>query len=241
MKKKFKLLISNKIRLIIFIALIVVTIIPTYVIPKVKWNNANILERGVVCVRGTSMEPTIKDNTVMYVDDLSFNRGDVVAVKNHSTLKYEVGDKKTLLKRIVGLPGETVEITADGVLINGELLNEDYTDTQNKTLQDNNDIQEVVLSYNEYFVLGDNREKSFDSRHIGAINKSDFLYKLTEKENDYTKRIHKKNLITSIVILVITILTPVLYFFLCTLSFKKEKLPNPVKTSNKLKRKTKSK
>ena len=70
MKKKFKLLISNKIRLIIFIALIVVTIIPTYVIPKVKWDNANILERGVVCVRGTSMEPTIKDNTVMYVDDI---------------------------------------------------------------------------------------------------------------------------------------------------------------------------
>ena len=61
MKNKFKLLISNKIRLIAFLFLTICTIFLTIVIPVEKHNDANIIDRGVVVIRGTSMDPTIAD------------------------------------------------------------------------------------------------------------------------------------------------------------------------------------
>ena len=223
MKNKFKLLISNKIRLIAFLFLTICTIFLTIVIPVEKYNDANIIDRGVVVIRGTSMDPTIADGQIVYVSDISFERGAIVAVKNHSTVKYDSSTMPVLLKRIIGLPGETVEITKDGILINGELLEESYCQNQDKTLLDTNDVQEVVLSTNEYFLVGDNREESFDSRNIGAVHATDFLYGVTLEKNDYTYSVERSNLITSIVVLSICILSPIVYFLLCTLTFPKKK------------------
>ena len=221
MKNKFKLLWKNKVRLYVFLALTIITLFFTFFIPARQWHNANILEKGIVVVRGNSMEPSVQNGTIMYVDKISYERGDIIAFENHSTLKYNNSSRPTLLKRIVGLPGETVEIVKEGILINGELLDEPYTDSADKTLADTNDYQEIVLSDREYFLVGDNRVDSFDSRHVGAINEADFLYKVTLEKNDYTKKIESKNLWTSIIILVISIVSTAIYFFATTIEIKK--------------------
>lgn len=236
MKNKFKLLWKNKIRFIVFIVLTIVTITTTFVVPKAQWDSANIIERGKLVIRGDSMEPTIKNGQIVYVSDVQTERGSIVAVKSHSTLKYPNTDNPVLLKRVVGLPGETVEITAEGVLIDSKLLEEEYSSNVNKTLLDTNDFQEIVLSDNEYFLLGDNRETSFDSRNIGAFNSSKFLYGITLEPNDYTRSIEKQNLQTSIIIVLISVFSVVFYFFMCTITFNKKKPTETLKTTNNKKK-----
>lgn len=238
MKNKFKLLWNNKIRLITFLLLTIATICIAFIIPIQQQNNANLIDKGVVVIRGTSMEPTIKDGQVVYVSDPDFSRGAIVAVKNHSTIKYDSSTMPVLLKRIVGLPGETVEITEKGILINGQLLQEDYCSNVDKTLLTTNDIQEVVLSTNEYFLVGDNRTESFDSRNVGAIHATDFLYGVTLEKNDYTYSVEKKNLTTSIIVLIVCILSPIVYFFACTVKIQK-KSPLDIAKQKKLKYKKK--
>lgn len=233
MKNKFKLLWKNKIRLGLFIVLTFATILTAFVIPSNEWKNADIIERGTLVIRGDSMEPTIKNGQLAYVAEAQHERGSIVAVRTHSTLKYNSADNPVLLKRIVGLPGETVEITAEGILINGELLVEEYSENVNKTLLDTNDFEEVVLSDGEYFLVGDNRETSFDSRNLGAFNESKFLYGITLEPNDYTKSIERKNLITSIVILIITIMSPIVHFFVCTFTIpQKQQTKQRASTQN---------
>ena len=89
--------------------------------------------------------------------------------------KYPDDESKLFIKRVIGLPGEKVQIIENRVYINGEKLEEDY-DTTNI---DNVGIagEEIPLGGDEYFVLGDDRENSEDSRNadIGAV-KRDYLY-----------------------------------------------------------------
>ena len=226
MKNKLKLLWNNKVRLITFALLTIITICVAFIIPIQQQKNTNLIDRGVLVVRGTSMAPTIDNGQVVYVSDISFERGAIAAVKNHSTIKYDSSTMPVLLKRIVGLPGETIEITKQGILINGQLLQEEYCDNVDETLLDTNDVQEIVLSTNEYFLVGDNRAESFDSRNIGAVHATDFLYGVTLEKNDYTYSVERKNLITSIVILIICILSPLVYFFACTISLHKNQQNN---------------
>ena len=77
--------------------------------------------------------------------------------------------KEDLVKRVVGLPGETVEIKNGGVYINGELLEEDYIAPNIDTRPGNRGFDKVTLADNEIYVLGDNRPHSSDSRAFGPI------------------------------------------------------------------------
>ena len=118
-------------------------------------------------VRGPSMEPTFEDTEYLIVDEFSYHfrapeRGEVIV------FRYPEDPSKFFIKRIVGLPGETVEIRDNKVFIKKgdktEELNEPYLaehlTTPNKT---------VEMDAGEYFVMGDNRLFSSDSRRWGFL------------------------------------------------------------------------
>lgn len=115
--------------------------------------------------RGVSMEPTLKNNTsVRIATDYSviesLKRGDMVL------FKYPGNPEFTFIKRIVALPGETIEILDGRVYINGVLLNEPYIDSQITTFG-----MKSAMKDEEYFVMGDNRSNSSDSRAWGPVPK----------------------------------------------------------------------
>ena len=132
-------------------------------------------------VSGRSMMPTLQDGDKGMINvfaSLAFglNRFDVVAV-----VEPESGEQ--WVKRVIGLPGERVKYQ-DGVLyINGEVmdepfLNEEFITSSGYTMQTfSRDVAEVTLADNEYFLVGDNRQESYDSRARGPFHRSDIIGK----------------------------------------------------------------
>lgn len=147
-----------------------------------------------VRVDGRSMYPTLKDGEFGFtnVGGVLLNgveRGDIVVV----TMEEE-GQKTHWVKRVIGLPGDTVSCVNDVVYINGKVLDEtkyidpDYRQSLvdkfgyfNKVPNANNtnveDFEEVKLGDDEYFVMGDNRPDSKDSRYVGPVKKSQIFAK----------------------------------------------------------------
>jgi len=124
-------------------------------------------------VKGASMESNFQDGDYLFVDELSYefgspNRGDVVI------FRYPLDQSQFFIKRIIGLPNETVDIKDNKVTIynaqhpQGIILNETYLDSGQQTLG----ALRMKLDNNDYFVLGDNRLRSSDSRTWGALNES---------------------------------------------------------------------
>lgn len=147
-----------------------------------------------VRVDGRSMYPTLKDGEFGFtnVGCVLLNgveRGDIVVV----TMEEE-GQKTHWVKRVIGLPGETVSCVNDVVYINGKVLDEtkyiapDYRQSLvdkfgyfNKVPDADNtnveDFEEVKLGDDEYYVMGDNRPYSKDSRYVGPVKKSQIFAK----------------------------------------------------------------
>lgn len=162
-----------------------------------------------VRVDGKSMYPTLKDGEFGFTNVAGtilngVERGDIVVV----TMK-ENGQKTHWVKRVIGLPGETVSCVNDVIYINGKVLDEtQYLDPDyrqsfmekyecnwfNKVLNSNDkenkrnynpdfedrtyiDFKEVTLGDDEYFVMGDNRPFSKDSRYVGPVKKSQLFAK----------------------------------------------------------------
>ncbi len=118
-----------------------------------------------VNVHGGSMEPTLLGTETMLLNkfDLVFNdieRYDVVVIKT---------ENKKLIKRVIGLPSEVIECSEGNIYINGKIIKDDYG------IGKTTDFSKIKLSENEYFVLGDNREISKDSRIIGPIKREKIL------------------------------------------------------------------
>lgn len=112
-------------------------------------------------VLGASMEPGLHENDRLFVSNVeiitaSIQRGEIVILASPR-------DGESVVKRIIGLPGETVEIRDGMVYINGVALHEDYIQERSRR----NGIWEV--GENQYFVLGDNRNRSLDSSDYGPI------------------------------------------------------------------------
>ncbi len=133
----------------------------------------------VVSVQGCSMYPTLNESHDKVILEKykqfkkDYSRGDIVVIKEKSVIN------KTIIKRIIGLPDETIEVKNGHVYINEELLNEEYLDDTIKTYPD----MRIVIPKDSIFVLGDNRENSRDSREIGAIEIDEVLGKAIYRFN----------------------------------------------------------
>lgn len=121
-------------------------------------------------VSGASMEPNFHNGEYLIIDELTYafrapERGEVIV------FRYPLKPSEFFIKRIVGLPGETVEIKANKVFVNGTEWAEPYLPGTSKTAIN----IRMILGGNEYFVLGDNRPQSSDSRFWGALPKEKIM------------------------------------------------------------------
>jgi signal peptidase I len=128
---------------------------------------------GTYHMDGPSMLPTLRSGQVLAVQPYEAaqpRRGDVIV------FKWPRDTSEDFVKRVIGLPGETIRVDADGaVYINGTRLNEPYLSSATNPFQPNT----WVLGNNQYFVMGDNRADSSDSRDWGPILRSAIIGRVT--------------------------------------------------------------
>jgi len=126
-------------------------------------------------VKGASMEPNFHDREYLIIDEISYRfnnpeRGQVIV------FRYPRNPQEYYIKRVVGLPGEQVLIKDGTVSIfndehpDGFMLDEEYLPADLTTA--NNTEEKILIGENEYYVLGDNRNASSDSRSFGPIDRS---------------------------------------------------------------------
>lgn len=155
-----------------------------------------------VQVSGHSMDPTLKTNEKLFaLKHVPIDRFDIVVAKEKTD-----DENIFIIKRVIGLPGDTVEYKKDQLYVNGKKMNEPYLNSFKEKLKDGslidyftkinsnyakfdfntdyltvdssgNDTFKVTLKSDEYFLLGDDRPISKDSRAIGPVKKSDIISK----------------------------------------------------------------
>ncbi len=125
-------------------------------------------------IKGPSMSPNFPDSEYLLTEKVSYYtrdpaRGDVVV------FTPPVSETDEYIKRVVALPGETIKISAGSVYINGKLLEEPYLDASVDTFAENflSEGEEYTVPDGTYFVLGDNRPRSSDSRDWGPVTKKE--------------------------------------------------------------------
>lgn len=152
----------SKHRLVVILALIVTTLVVMALL------TIKLLTLHVLKVEGRDMEPTLHrgDRILVTSERRTLQRRDIV------TFKYPADPSKRFIKRIVGLPGELVEIMEGRVFVDGKLLNEDYLDPQFNRYP----LSKAAfrIPNQSYYVLGDNRDNSNDSRLWGPLP-ADFI------------------------------------------------------------------
>ncbi len=114
-------------------------------------------------VRETSMLPTLQEYNFLFLSKQSYTfgeprNGDIIVFHTH--LKTQAGDEKMLIKRVIGLPGDTINIEDGIVSVNGEVLSEPYILEPYTAGY----VSDLVVPEGDLFVMGDNRQNSIDSR-----------------------------------------------------------------------------
>jgi len=121
-----------------------------------------------VKVEGTSMQPQLADQDRIFVNRFIYHftgidRGDVVV------FWYPKDRNKSFIKRVIGIPGDLIEIRRGLVYLNGKQFNEPYLEPEFRDFQS---FEPVVVPQGKYFVLGDHRNSSNDSRNWGFVEES---------------------------------------------------------------------
>src|SRR5690348_15728968 len=124
-----------------------------------------------VKVEGTSMMPSLVDQERIFVNKFVYRlepieRGDIVV------FRYPYDPSKSYIKRVIGMAGDRIRIDGGQVYVNGETLDESYVPAE---YTDARTFPEAVVPANSYYVLGDHRSMSDDSRNFGPVNQS-FIY-----------------------------------------------------------------
>ena len=141
--------------------------------------NCSYLKQRTVIFQGTSMLPTIKDGDKLRMQQLDgplkakLARGDIVM------FKYPKDPSKAYIKRVIGLPGEVVEIRTGQVWVDGNILTESYVDS--KLNMSPRSLPAVVVPAHSYYVLGDNRDNSSDSRSWGFVPEELLMARVTDR------------------------------------------------------------
>jgi signal peptidase I len=136
-------------------------ILETLVLSVLLFVSINLISARIR-VDGASMEPTLVSGEYVVVDRLSYRlgnpqRGDIII------FHYPLDPKEEYIKRIIGLPGDEVEVKHNAVYVNGQLLDESYLKVSN------DDTGTWTVPEDRLFVLGDNRNNSSDSRDWGTV------------------------------------------------------------------------
>ena len=123
---------------------------------------------GLTSVNGESMYPTLNTGNKLIINKVAkmkndINRGDIVVFD--TTPDNPKKEKVFYVKRVIAKGGDTVKIFNGNVYVNGKKIKEDYADKENFS----DELDETVISDNCYFVLGDHRDNSYDSRNFGEI------------------------------------------------------------------------
>lgn len=144
------------------VIVVVVVLIRTFIITPVR-------------VDGDSMKNTLKNGDILLLYKLgSINRLDIIVLD-------EEKDNEKIIKRVIGLPGETVAIKKGKIYINDKVIDDEYA------YGETSDYDKVTLEDDEYFILGDNRLISKDSRYFGPIKKSEIKGKIVFRVFPFTK------------------------------------------------------
>lgn len=129
-------------------------------------------------ISGSSMQPALENEDTVLVNRMAYG---LIKPQRYDVIAFEpegIKSSKVYIKRVIGLPGDRVQIIDGRVYINGERLEDDIANVD--ILTAGIAVNEVQLSSDEYFVLGDNRNNSEDSRfsNIGIIKKGDIVGKV---------------------------------------------------------------
>ena len=144
------------------VIVVVVVLIRTFIITPVR-------------VDGDSMKNTLKNGDILLLYKLSsIDRFDIIVLD-------EEKDNEKIIKRVIGLPGETVAIKKGKIYINDKVIDDEYAYGQTS------DYDKVTLRDDEYFILGDNRLISKDSRYFGPIKDNEIKGKIVFKLFPFTK------------------------------------------------------
>lgn len=144
------------------VIVVVVVLIRTFIITPVR-------------VDGDSMKNTLKNGDILLLYKLSsIDRFDIIVLD-------EEKDNEKIIKRVIGLPGETVAIKKEKIYINDKVIDDEYAYGQTS------DYNKVTLKDDEYFILGDNRLISKDSRYFGPIKDNEIKGKIVFRLFPFTK------------------------------------------------------
>ena len=137
------------------IVIILVLLVKQFIITPIK-------------VNGTSMNDTLLNKDIMILDKISYRftdikRFDIVVIKK---------DKEYLIKRVIGLPGEKIEYKDNKLYVDGKVVDENFKHKETEDF-----LLEETIPEDYYFVVGDNRPDSLDSRVIGLIKEEEILGK----------------------------------------------------------------
>jgi len=144
------------------IILLIVFLVRTFIITPVR-------------VDGDSMKKTLYDGDILLLYKLgSINRNDIIVLN-------ESYDDEVIIKRVIGLPGETVEIKHNKIYVNDEEYEDEFA------FGETTDYSKIELGEDEYFILGDNRIISKDSRTFGSIKEKEIMGKIVYRLFPFSK------------------------------------------------------